>query len=117
MDLLLFDVDGTLAESAQSLTKTMIDMLKKLSAKHTLCLVSGGKYEKLISQIGKENECLFKYIFAENGCVVYENEQLIDMKSIKDELEEWEIQDIVHTILDYIIKVKIPFKRGKFINH
>jgi len=116
MDLLLFDVDGTLTESAQPLTKTMIDMLKKLSAKHILCLVSGGRYQKIISQICKENECLFKYIFAENGCVVYEDGQLIDMKSIKDELEEWEIQDIVHTILDYIIKVKIPFKRGKFID-
>ena len=62
-NLFLFDVDGTLAESSQPLTKSMIDMLKKLSAKHTLCLVSGGIYEKLITQIGKENESLFKYIF------------------------------------------------------
>jgi len=116
MDLLLFDVDGTLTESAQPLSKTMIDMLKKLSAKHTLCLVSGGMYSKLISQIKKENESLFKFIFAENGCVVYEDGQLIDMKSIKDELEEWEIQDIVHTILIYIIKMKIPYKRGRFID-
>ena len=115
-NLFLFDVDGTLAESSQPLTKSMIDMLKKLSAKHTLCLVSGGIYEKLITQIGKENESLFKYIFAENGCIVYENGQLLSIKNIKDELEEYEIQDIIHTILYYIIKVKIPYKRGKFID-
>ena len=115
-NLFLFDVDGTLAESAQPLTKSMIDMLKKLSEKDILCLVSGGIYEKLITQIGKENESLFKYIFAENGCVVYQNGELLSIKNIKDELEEYEIQDIIHTILYYIIKVKIPYKRGKFID-
>lgn len=51
-NLFLFDVDGTLTESSQPLTKSMIDMLKKLSAKDILCLVSGGTYTNLITQIG-----------------------------------------------------------------
>jgi len=72
MDLFLFDVDGTLAESIQQIPKSLIDVLKKLSETNTLCIVSGGTYQKLITQIGKENENIFEYIFAENGSTVYQ---------------------------------------------
>ncbi len=116
MDLFLFDVDGTLAESIQQIPKSLIDVLKKLSETNTLCIVSGGTYQKLITQIGKENENIFEYIFAENGSTVYQKGELLYIKNIKDEFTEYEIQDIVNTILDYIIKLKVPYKRGKFID-
>ena len=115
-NLFLFDVDGTLAESTQKIPKSLIKILKKISEKHVVCVVSGGTYKNLIEQIGKRNEKIFKYIFAENGSVVYQNGEALSIKNIKDEFTEYQIQDIVNTILEYIVKLKIPYKRGKFID-
>ena len=75
-----------------------------------------GTYTNLITQIGKRNEKIFKYIFAENASVIYQNGQTLSIKNIKDEFTEYQIQDIVNTILEYIVKLKIPYKRGKFID-
>ena len=115
-NLFLFDVDGTLAESTQQIPKNLIKILKKISEKHIVCVVSGGTFPNLITQIGKRNEKIFKYIFAENGSVVYQNGEVVSIKNIKDEFTEYQIQDIVNTILEYIVKLKIPYKRGKFID-
>ena len=85
MKLLLFDVDGTLTKSTLRLSDKMIEILKKIfqSEEYEMCLVSGGTYEKIIYQIGKENEKLFTYIFSENGVVTYKNGNLFHENDIK----------------------------------
>ena len=69
--LLLFDVDGTIAESGQSIDENVLNLLTKLSVKYDLGIVGGGKYSKIIEQINNSN--IFKHIFSECGCVYYKN--------------------------------------------
>ena len=117
MKLLLFDVDGTLAESTLSVSQTMINILTlfKDDPIYELAIVGGGDYEKIVSQIGIENLHLFKYIFSENGLVTYKENELIHKMNIKDEISELNIQQIVNYVLKYIANLDLPYKRGGFI--
>jgi phosphomannomutase len=76
-----------------------------------------GTYEKILYQMGgKENEHIFDYIFSENGLVTYKKGELFHENDIKDEISEEKIQKIVDFVLMYIACLKLPFKRGNFIN-
>ena len=117
MNLLLFDVDGTLAKSTLQITKEMETMLKETSKKedYEMCIVGGGNYNHIIHQIGKENEKLFTYIFSENGLVTYKNGELFHKNDIKETLGEKLIQRVINNILRYIANLELPYKRGSFI--
>ena len=74
--LLLFDVDGTIAESSKSINMDIKILLEKLYNKgYTIGIVGGGKIEKILSQIGDNN--FIKHYFSECGCVYHKN-NLID---------------------------------------
>lgn len=115
--LLLFDVDGTLAESTLKVKQNMIEKLIELKEKDEmeLAIVGGGTYEKIVSQIGKENFYLFSYIFSENGLVSYKQNEEFHTNNLKKVWGEKLSQSIINTCLEYIIKLDIPFKRGSFI--
>ena len=115
MSLLLFDVDGTLAQSTHKINNNMIKTLKRLSKKYTLGIVGGGTYEHIIHQIGKENEKLFTYIFSENGLVTYKHGELYHKNDIKIAMGEELIQRVLNFTLRYIANLKIPYKRGSFV--
>ena len=68
--LLLFDVDGTIAESGQKVSSDLLKILEKLTKYYDLGIVGGGKYDKITEQIS--NSTLFTHIFAECGCVYYQ---------------------------------------------
>lgn len=113
--LLLFDVDGTLAESTKEITPKMLSKLAELKKTgYDLGLVGGGNYQKISQQI-KNNNYLFKYIFSENGIVTYENDKLIHENSIKKVYKENELQFIINLLLHYTADLDIPYKRGHFI--
>ena len=65
--LLLFDVDGTLAESSQMINEKMREMLilKKEQGYH-IGIVGGGKIDKVLTQL---NGVAMNYYFTECGCV------------------------------------------------
>ena len=65
--LLLFDVDGTLAESSQMINEKMREMLilKKEQGYH-IGIVGGGKIGKVLTQL---NGVAMNYYFTECGCV------------------------------------------------
>ena len=71
MQLILFDVDGTLAVSKHTIKPEIVDMLKRLraSGKYHLGIVGGSPYANIEAQILPENMSLFEYVFCENGCV------------------------------------------------
>ena len=117
MNLLLFDVDGTLAKSTLQITKEMESMLKDIYKRedYEMCIVGGGTYEHIIYQIGKENEKLFTYIFSENGLVTYKNGELFHKNDIKLKLGEELIQKVLNFTLRYIANLDIPYKRGSFV--
>ena len=108
MKLLLFDVDGTLTKSTLRLSDKMIEILKKIfqssREEYEMCLVSGGTYEKIIYQIGKENEKLFTYIFSENP---WKNATLIGQWAILrgDELDALEAATLHKEVTHMIVRV------------
>lgn len=72
MNLVLFDIDGTLTNSGQIIQKDMIRIIEQLAStgNYVLGLVGGGTYEKIRFQIDNAIS-YFKYIFAECGSVIY----------------------------------------------
>ena len=117
MKLILFDVDGTLAESTLSISQQMIDILTvfKEDPYYELGIVGGGEYSKIISQIGQENAHLFKYIFSENGLVSYKGAELFHKNDIKNSISENILQKIINFVLRYIADLELPYKRGSFV--
>lgn len=76
--LLLFDVDGTIADSGQIIDKSIYDLLLKIDRnKYELGICGGGIYDKILYQI-KDLE--FDHIFAECGSVYYKR---INKKFVK----------------------------------
>ncbi|XP_071588288.1 phosphomannomutase 1 isoform X2 [Heliangelus exortis] len=57
----------------------------------------------------------FDYVFAENGTVQYKNGQLISKQAIQDHLGEELLQDLINFCLNYMALLKLPKKRGTFI--
>ncbi|XP_011498102.1 PREDICTED: phosphomannomutase [Ceratosolen solmsi marchali] len=113
----LFDVDGTLTEPQQeinvNLDKYIQDILKK---QVDIAIVGGSDINKIKCQLNQEN--LFKkynYIFAENGLVAYKNNQKLQSETIQSVIGEEKLQDFINFILCYISELKLPFKRGTFI--
>uniref|UniRef100_A0A2K6AE86 Phosphomannomutase n=1 Tax=Mandrillus leucophaeus TaxID=9568 RepID=A0A2K6AE86_MANLE len=87
--LCLFDVDGTLTAPRQKITKEMDDFLQKLRQKIKIGVVGGSDFEKVQEQLGNDN--------------------------IQSHLGEALIQDLINYCLSYIAKIKLPKKRGTFI--
>ena len=68
--LVLFDVDGTLAESSEKIDDEMKELLKNLSEKHfTLGIVGGGRLDKILDQL--DNNIYITHYFTECGCVYH----------------------------------------------
>jgi len=71
--LLLFDVDGTIAQSGQiidsTIKKLLIDLKNK--KKYSLGIVGGGKLDKILYQLSEDN--YIDHYFSECGCVYVKN--------------------------------------------
>lgn len=57
----------------------------------------------------------FDYVFAENGLMAYANGQLIATQSLQKAIGEDLLQEFTNYVLGYLSKVKLPKKRGNFI--
>ena len=116
--LLLFDIDGTLTKPREEISKDMIDFLtdvKKNNPNIDLASVGGAEFLQAKYQIGKVTS-IFKLICTENGVSTYDsNLNIYDSKNIKDYLTEEQIQEMINFGLNYIADLKIPIKRGSFI--
>jgi phosphomannomutase len=70
--LLLFDVDGTIAESGQEINPTIKKLFNNLiQSGFKLGIVGGGKLDKVLQQLG--NTYIHHY-FTECGCVYHKNQ-------------------------------------------
>ena len=65
--LLLFDVDGTIAESGKQISIEMETLLLDISRKYRIGIVGGGKLEKILWQT--RETLVFDHYFTECGCV------------------------------------------------
>lgn len=67
--LLLFDVDGTIAESGRQISRAMETLLLDISRKYRIGIVGGGKLEKILWQT--RETLVFDHYFTECGCVYH----------------------------------------------
>jgi len=103
--LLLFDVDGTIAESGEKINNNLLKLFENLTNYYDLGIVGGGKYEKIVDQI--HNSKLFIHIFSECGCVYH---KLNETNAVYDLIYKKNIR--LHPLYDKInklIKVALSF--------
>lgn len=113
--LCLFDVDGTLTAPRQKATPHMQEFLSKLKQLVRVGVVGGSDLNKIKEQLGDDVIERVDYVFAENGLVAYRFGQLHSVQSIQAYLGEEILQDFINFCLDYMAKIKLPKKRGTFI--
>ncbi|KAI5090291.1 phosphomannomutase 2 [Silurus meridionalis] len=113
--LCLFDVDGTLTGARQRATPHMQEFVRKLGQKVRVGVVGGSDLNKIKEQLGDDVIKRVDYVFAENGLVAYRYGELHSVQSIQAYLGEEVLQDFINFCLDYMAKIKLPKKRGTFI--
>ncbi|XP_054047567.1 phosphomannomutase 1 isoform X1 [Rissa tridactyla] len=115
--LCLFDVDGTLTPARQKIEPEVDAFLRELRERVQIGVVGGSDYAKIAEQLGDGDEVIekFDYVFAENGTVQYKNGQLVSKQAIQDHLGEELLQDLINFCLNYMALLKLPKKRGTFI--
>lgn len=118
--ILLFDVDGTIAESGKKISPEMKELLSSLKQENgfELGIVGGGTFEKISYQLDGLD---VKYIFSECGCCYHKLDDNGDMKCIYEkkihnhEIFEW-VEQIIRMALHFIIhKVSTPIS-GHFVD-
>lgn len=113
--LCLFDVDGTLTAPRQKATPEMSEFLQKLKNRVRVGVVGGSDLCKIKEQLGDDITQKVDYVFAENGLVAYKNGELLSVQSIQAHMGEELLQDFINFCLNYMAKIKLPKKRGTFI--
>lgn len=116
--LCLFDVDGTLTLSRQKIKPNMEKFLQELKSKVKVGIVGGSDFDKIVEQLGSgasEVVSNFDFVFSENGLVAYENGKFLAEESIQDHLGDDFLQGFINECLSYMSKIKLPRKRGTFV--
>ncbi|XP_072124850.1 phosphomannomutase 2 [Mobula birostris] len=113
--LCLFDVDGTLTEARQKISQPMDEFMQRLRKKVKVGVVSGSDVEKIKEQLGEEVLSKADYVFAENGLVAYKAGKLLAVQNIQNHIGEEILQNLINYSLNYMAKIKLPRKRGTFI--
>ncbi|XP_066934112.1 phosphomannomutase 2-like [Clytia hemisphaerica] len=112
----LFDVDGTLTMPRQVITSDMEDFIKELQKKVLVGIVGGSDLKKIKEQMAGEH-CIkiFDYVFAENGLVAYKNGELLEIQNLSKYVGDDKLQEFINYCLEYMSTLKIPRKRGTFV--
>nr|XP_033785265.1 phosphomannomutase 1 [Geotrypetes seraphini] len=115
--LCLFDVDGTLTPARQKIDLEVDLFLQQLRHRVKIGVVGGSDYSKIAEQLGEGDEVIYKfdYVFAENGTVQYKDGKLLSRQTIQSHLGEELLQDLINFCLNYMALLKLPKKRGTFI--
>ncbi|KAL1024033.1 hypothetical protein UPYG_G00050530 [Umbra pygmaea] len=113
--LCLFDVDGTLTAARQKISPEMEEFLQHLRRRVRVGVVGGSDFTKIREQLGDDVLQKVDYVFAENGLVAYKNGELLAVQSIQAYMGEDLLQDFINFCLNYLAKIKLPRKRGTFI--
>ncbi|XP_067912236.1 phosphomannomutase 2 isoform X2 [Heterodontus francisci] len=113
--LCLFDVDGTLTEARQKITLDMDEFIQRLRKKMKVGVVGGSDIDKIKEQLGDEVISKVDYVFAENGLVAYKAGKFLAKQSIQSHVGEEVLQNLINYSLNYMASIKLPKKRGTFI--
>jgi phosphomannomutase len=116
--LILFDIDGTIAESSQKVSEEMILKInEKIEAGYDIGIVGGGTYEKAISQLGPLK---LMHYFTECGCVYHTRDAYgsiynVYKKNIRQHPLYSKINILVKLALDFLSKVDYEIT-GHFVD-
>ena len=115
--LLLFDVDGTLTAPRTSVEPEFEDFLyNQVKPRATIGIVGGSDLEKMFEQLnGQKILEHFDFIFPENGLVQIDKGKEMGKQNIIKHLGEETIQRFINFVLRYLSELKLPFKRGTFL--
>ncbi|KAI8342356.1 eukaryotic phosphomannomutase [Chlamydoabsidia padenii] len=113
--LVLFDVDGTLTPARQQVSPEMLKVLSELRQKVVIGFVGGSDLVKQEEQLGSNVLEMFDYCFPENGLSAYRLGQQLDSQSFIGWIGEEDYTKLVDFCLHYIADMKLPKKRGTFI--
>ncbi|CAL8082985.1 unnamed protein product [Calicophoron daubneyi] len=112
----LFDLDGTLTKSRNPITPEMSDFLSRLQSHVPLAVVSGSDYEKVAWQLGGTKMVQkLDFVFSENGLVVHRFGKETGCTDIVAHLGEDLIQDFINYALECMSHIRLPRKRGTFV--
>jgi phosphomannomutase len=111
----MFDVDGTLTVPRKTANEETLKFLKELRKKCAVAIVGGSDYHKICEQLGTGFETECDYLFSENGLVAYKDGKEIAKQSFLKFLGEERLQTFLNFVLKYIAELKIPQKRGTFV--
>lgn len=137
--LILFDVDGTLTIPRSVIEPDFEEFLySKVKPRATIGeyfqpspassksnsnskisgVVGGSDLPKMTEQLsGKRFLSEFDYVFPENGLVQIEKGVEMGKQSLQKHLGEEALQDFLNFTLKYLSELKIPVKRGTFIDY
>jgi len=116
--LILFDIDGTIAESSQSISADMIAKItEKIGAGYDIGIVGGGTFEKATSQLGPLK---IMHYFTECGCVYHTRDSYgsiinVYKKNIRQHPLYPKINILVKDALQFLAKVDYEIT-GHFID-
>lgn len=100
--LIIFDLDGTLAESKQPLTAEMAELVTKLIAKTRVAVISGGALSQFLKQVVAllpvDANLANLYLLPTSGAALYEF-QNDDWKKIYEERLSEKDKDIIETAM------------------
>lgn len=116
--IILFDVDGTLTKPRGKITDEMKQFMKELHKKVVVGIVGGSDLCKIVEQLGSDFDQVINsvdYLFSENGLVAYKDGALLAEENIQTHLGEALLQEFINYCLCYMSKLKLPVKRGTFI--
>jgi len=115
--LCLFDVDGTMTKPRLVIEPEMKKfMTEQVMPRCCVGLVGGSDINKITEQMGgREVVTEYDYFFSENGLVAYKGGQMVGQHSILTKLGEENTQELINFGLSYMAGLKLPAKRGTFV--
>ena len=116
--LLLFDVDGTIAESGLKITSNITKILNEIKQNNDIeiGIVGGGKLDKILWQTSNVK---FNHYFSECGCVynklINDKLELIYKKNIREHCLYNDINILIKVALKFLSEVEYTLT-GNFID-
>ena len=95
---IFFDLDNTLTRSRSLVTKEMSSLLKRLSQKHEVIIVSGATQKQIALQLGKSLSGIY-WVMGQNGnmCINKKSEPLWENKM--DWMQKLEVLEYANSII------------------
>ena len=114
MDIFIFDVDGTLTPSRQTIDSDFASFFKKFCRENSVYLITGSDRNKTIEQVGEEIYNLAKRVYNCSGSEVWEQNQKVHASEWKlpTPVRQWLEQNLEASAFDVKTGLHIEERPG-----